>query len=103
MNTINADIRSGTCCVKYEISDLPVENSGRIKSQTSPRISCIARLVLITVNQRERREIRSGFNSRYIVRITYHLRIIVVNNWRRYPVYSAGEVDDSGACCRGLA
>ena len=64
VNTINADIRSGTCCVKYEVSDLPVENSGRIESQTSCRISCISRLVLVTVNQRECREIRSGFDSR---------------------------------------
>ena len=64
MNTVNAEVRSGTCCVKYEISDLPVENSGRIESQTSSRISCIARLVLVTVNQRECREIRSGFEGR---------------------------------------
>ena len=64
MNTINADIRSDTRCVKYEISDLPVEYIGRIESQTSSRISRIARLVLITVNQRECREIRSGFDSR---------------------------------------
>lgn len=64
MNTINADIRSGTCCVKYEISDLPVKHIGRIESQTSSRISCIARLVLITVNQRECCEIRSGFDTR---------------------------------------
>ena len=64
MNTVNAELRGGTCCVKYEISDLPVENSGRIESQTSSRISCIARLVLVTVNQRECREIRRGFDGR---------------------------------------
>ena len=64
MNTIYVEVRSGTCCVKYEISDLPVENSGRIESQTSSRISCIARLVLVTVNQRECREIRRGFDGR---------------------------------------
>ena len=64
MNTVNADVRSGTRCVKYEISDLPVEDIGRIESQTSSRISCVARLVLITVDQRECRKIRSSFDRR---------------------------------------
>ena len=58
MNTVDADIRSSTSCIENQVPDLPVENIGIIESQTS------SRQVLITVNERESREVRSGFDSR---------------------------------------
>ena len=57
VDSIYAEIGGGTGCIEYQVPDLPVENIGRIKSQTSGRIGCIPWLILITVNQRECSEI----------------------------------------------
>lgn len=64
MYTVDTNIRSGTSRIKYQVSDLPVENVGRIKAQVSSGISCIPRLILITINQRKCREIRRSFDDR---------------------------------------
>lgn len=57
MNAVDTDIRSGTSYIEYQVSDLPVEDIGRIETQTSSGISGIPRLILITINQRKCREI----------------------------------------------
>ena len=51
MDSIYADIGGGTGSIEYQVPDLPVEDIGRIETQTSGRIGRIAWLILIAVNQ----------------------------------------------------
>ncbi len=80
VDAIDAHIGRDTGSVQYEVPYLPVEHISCVEPRSSSGICYIAWLVLVTVNERERREIGSGFDNREIIRISNDLSITVVDD-----------------------
>ena len=64
MDPVYADVGGGAGCIEYQVPNLPVENVGRIETQTPGRIGSTSWLILITVDQCKCSEIRSSSDSR---------------------------------------
>lgn len=92
VNTIDDHIRWNTGCIQNQVPDLSVESVGRLETQLSCRIGCVARLILIAIDKGESCEVGCSFDDREAVRVPNDLGVVVVDDRRRRPVYTGRDV-----------